>query len=105
MSAGFPATKGDFDSLFGGLATGLRTTLFNWNQAFLLVTNTPWSTDQNMINLGYTQAEVTLLKAAATDVGGSGTSLYRIANGTAFNGALNNYLFNANQLCGVVGRG
>lgn len=105
MSAGYPTTKGDFDSLFGGLATAIRLNLYKWNQAYLLVTNAPWSTDANMTALGYTQAEVTLLKAAATDLGGAGTSLYRIANGSASNAGLNNYLFNSNQLCGVVGLG
>lgn len=105
MSAGFPATKNDFDSLLGGLATAVRLDLYKWSQAFQLVTSAPWSTDSNMTALGYTQAEVTLLKAAATDLGGSGVSLYRIAIGQASNAAANNYLFNSNQLCGVVGIG
>lgn len=105
MSVGFPSTKGDFDSRAGMLATGLRQELFQWSQFCALLQGAPWGTDANMVALGYTQAEVTLLKAAATDLGGTGTSLYRIANGQAFNGAANNYLFNANQLCGVVGTG
>src|SRR5260221_50150 len=70
-----------------------------------LLQGAPWATDANMIALGYTAGEVTLLKAAATDIGGTGNSLYRIANGLAFVGSANNFLFNSNQLCGVVGVG
>lgn len=105
MSVGFPATKGDFDSRAGQLATALRQDLYQWSQFCALLQGAPWSTDANMTALGYTQAEVTLLKAAATDLGGTGVSLYRIATGAAFNPAANNYLFNSNQLCGVVGLG
>lgn len=105
MSVGFPSTKNDFDSRAGMLATALRQDLFQWQQFFQLLTGAPWSTDSNLTALGYTQAEVTLLKAAAADLGGSGVSLYRIATGAAANAGLNNYLFNSNQLCGVVGLG
>ena len=105
MSAGFPCTKSDFDSRAGGLATALRQDLAQWSAFCALLQGTPWSTDANMVALGYTAAEVTLLKAAATDLGGTGNSLYRIANGLAFVGSANNFLFNSNQLCGVVGVG
>lgn len=105
MSVGFPATKGDFDSRAGGLVVALRQNLFNCSEFCKVLQGTPWSTDANLIALGYTQAEVTLLKASFTDLGGTGSSLYRIANGQAFVGSNNNFLFNANQLCGVVGVG
>jgi hypothetical protein len=105
MSVGFPATKNDFDSRAGSLVTALRLNLLNCSAFSAVLQGSPWSTDSNLIALGYTQAEVTLLKAAFTDLGGTGSSLYRIANGLAFVGANNNFLFNANQLCGVVGVG
>jgi hypothetical protein len=105
MSVGFPTTKSDFDSRAGGLATALRQDLLQWSAFCALLQATPWSTDANLTALGYTQAEVTLLKAAAADVGGTGNSLYRIANGQAFVSSANNFLFNANQLCGVIGVG
>ncbi len=105
MSVGYPSTKADFDSRAGGLATGLRQGLLQWSAFCALLQAAPWSTDANMTALGYSQAEVTLLKAAATDLGGTGNSLYRIANGQAFVGSANNFLLNSNQLCGVVGVG
>lgn len=105
MSVGFQSTKGDFDSRAGMLVTALRLDLFQCSEFCKVLQNAPWSTDANLIALGYTQAEVTLLKAAFTDLGGTGNSLYRIANGQAFVGSANNFLFNANQLCGVVGIG
>jgi hypothetical protein len=105
VSVGFPSTKGDFDSRAGMLATALRLDLFQCSEFCKVLQNTPWSADANLIALGYTQAEVTLLKAAFTDLGGTGNSLYRIANGQAFVASANNFLFNANQLSGVVGIG
>lgn len=105
MSVGFPTTKSDFDSRAGSLVVALRQNLLNCSAFCAVLQGTPWSTDANMTALGYSSAEVTLLKAAFTDLGGTGTSLYRIANGLASNASANNYLFNANQLCGVVGVG
>jgi len=105
MSVGFSASKNDFDSRAGSLVTALRLNLFSCSQFCAVLQGTPWSADANLVALGYTQAEVTLMKAAFTDLGGTGNSLYRIANGQAFVGSNNNFLFNANQLCGVVGIG
>ena len=105
MSVGFPAAKSDFDSRAGMLAVSARQALYNCSQFNALLQNAPWATDANLVALGYVQAEVTLLKAAFTDLGGTGNSLYRIANGLAFVGANNNFFFNSNQLCGVVGTG
>ena len=105
MSVGFPSTKSDFDSRAGQLATAVRQNLYNCSQFSVLLQGAPWATDANMVALGYTAGEVTLLKAAFTDLGGTGSSLYRIANGLAFVGSNNNFFFNSNQLCGVVGTG
>lgn len=105
MSVGFQATKTDFDSRAGQLVTALRLNLFSCSEFSKVLQGAPWATDANLVALGYTQAEVTLLKASFTDLGGTGNSLYRIANGQAFVGSSNNFLFNANQLCGVVGIG
>ena len=105
MSVGFPSSKSDFDSRAGQLATAVRSTLYNCSQFNLLLQGAPWATDANLVALGYIASEVTLLKAAFTDLGGTGNSLYRIANGQAFVGAANNFFFNSSQLCGVVGIG
>ena len=105
MSVGFPSSKSDFDSRAGSLCTAVRQNLYNCSQFSALLQGAPWATDANMVALGYTAGEVTLLKAAFTDLGGTGSSLYRIANGLAFVGSNNNFFFNSNQLCGVVGTG
>src|SRR6266702_7741448 len=101
MSVGYSATKTDFDSRAGQLATALRAALYNCQQFSQLLQSSQW-TDSNLIALGYTQAEVTLLKAAFTDLGGTGISLYNIAHGGALPGGPNDFFFNAKLLTGVV---
>ncbi|HYS43638.1 MAG TPA: hypothetical protein VEM32_06620 [Geobacteraceae bacterium] len=100
MSVGYSATKTDFDSRAGQLATALRAALYNCQQFSQLLQSSQW-TDSNLIALGYTQAEVTLLKAAFTDF----TSLYNIAHANGTLVAVNDFFFNGNKLMGVVGVG
>lgn len=101
MSVGFPTTKGDFDSRAGMLATAVRDDLLRCSQFCALLQSSQWA-DANLIALGYTQAEVTTLKAAFTDLGGTGTSLYTLAHAGAALAAANDFFFNAKLLTGVV---
>jgi hypothetical protein len=101
MSVGFPATKGDIDSRAGGLAVALRDDLYRCSQ-FCGWLQSAAQTDAALIGLGYTQAEVTLLKAAFTDVGGTGISLYNVAHGGTLPGSPNDFFFNLKLLTGVV---
>ncbi len=98
MAVGFPAGKPEIDNRAGGLVTALRDDLYRCSQfSTLLQSGGAW-TDANLILLGYTQAEVTTLKAAFTDL----TSLYNVAhaNGTVL--ASNDFFFSAKLLCGVA---
>jgi hypothetical protein len=101
VSVGYPTTKADFDSMAGSLAQRVRDDLYACSQFCALLQSSPWA-DANLIALGYTQAEVTTLKAAFTDLGGTGTSLYRIAHALATVSVANDFFFNAKLLTGVV---
>lgn len=97
MSVGFSALKNDFDSRAGSLATGLRDALYNCFRFNTLLQSAAWS-DANLIALGYTQAEVTLMKAAFTDF----TSLYNVAHANGTVPASNDFFFSGAKLMGVV---
>ncbi len=98
MTVGFSTTKGDLDSRAGQLVTAVRDALYNCQRFSTLLQNDTRFSAANLIPLGYTAAEATLLKAAFTDL----TSLYNVshANGTVL--ANNDFFFNAGQLTGVV---
>jgi len=102
MSAGFPTGKSDIDSRAGSLVVAVRDSLINCSAFCFKLQNYATLTDAAMIALGYTQAEVTLMKSGFLDLGGTGNSLYRVANGQAFVAANNDFLFNAKLLTGVV---
>ena len=92
MSVGFLANKTAIDSQAGGLVVAVRDSLYRASQFSAWLQSTQQS-DANLIALGYTQAEVTTLKAAFTDLGGTGNSLYRISHGQAFVGVQQRLLF------------
>lgn len=101
MSVGFLANKAAIDSQAGSLVVAARDSLYKCSQfcAWLQATQ---QSDANLIALGYIQAEVTTLKAAFTDLGGTGISLYNIAHGGTLPGGPNNFFFNAQLLTGCV---
>ena len=98
MSVGYPSTKSDLDSRAGMLITAARDSLYNCQRFNTLLQNDVRFSAANLITIGYTSAEGTLLKASFTDL----TSLYNVAhaNGTVL--ANNDFFFNAGQLTGVV---
>lgn len=102
MSVGFPSTKSDFDSRAGQLATGLRDTLMNWQRFYQLVTSAQWGSANLVSVAGYSSAEATTLINAATDIGGTGNSLYNIAHAAGTLPSANDFFFNAGKLTGVV---
>jgi hypothetical protein len=101
MSVGFLANKNAIDSRAGNLVVAVRDNLRDCS-AFCAWLQSAQQTDANLIALGYVQAEVTTLKAAFTDLGGTGNSLYRIANGQAYVGSNNNFFYNAQLLTGCI---
>jgi hypothetical protein len=104
MSVGFPATKADWDSRFGQLATALAADLYNWNQLFRLATSSQWG-NTGLVAIGYTSAEATTAINACTDLGGSGNSLWNVAHANGTVPSVNDFFFNAKLLTGVVGIG
>jgi len=98
MSVGFPASKSDIDSRAGGLVTALRDTLYDCQRFSSLLQNDTRFSAANMLTLGYSAAEATLLKAAFTDL----TALYNISHALGTQAVANDFFFNAGQLTGVV---
>lgn len=65
MSLGITPTKSDVDSLCGGLARDLKTTLSRIVDAKLWLDT---KTDANLLALGYVQGEVDSLRSAYVDL-------------------------------------
>jgi hypothetical protein len=94
MTLGYPQTKAQVDTKSGTLALVLRNALRD------IVTFKAWldsKTDQNLLDLGYVQQEVTDLRAAFIDL----KKLSDIANAAATQPATSNFFFNAVKLYGV----
>jgi len=108
MSAGLTLTKADIDGRAATIALGVRDSL---RRAFefctLLNDTTIIPNDAFLTTLGYSGpgagTDITYLRSAFTDMGGTGTSLYRIANGlVAGPGSPNDFYFSAKHLTGVI---
>lgn len=93
MSAGYPDNKAAVDARAGLLALQAR-------DLFVQVANFQSylgsKTDPELTALGYTAAEVTLLKAAFAQL----DQLRLVATGQAAQSPANNFLFNSNKLIG-----
>ena len=101
MSVGFLANKTAIDSQAGNLVVTVRDGLYRCSQ-FSAWLQSSQQSDANLIALGYIQAEVTTLKNAFTDLGGTGVSLFNIAHGGTLPGGPNDFFFNAKLLTGCV---
>lgn len=104
MSTGLSLTKADFDNRAATIYMGLRDNLRRASEFCALLNDTTIvPNDAFLTNLGYTSGEVTTLRNAFTDLGGTGTSLFRIATGAvAGPGSPNDFYFNAKHLSGVI---
>lgn len=91
---GFPTDKNNIDSRAGYLALTLRDT-FSGIVIFKAWLDTQQDTD--LTGLGYTQAEVTLLRAAYTDL----TNLNNIAHAQGTQPAASDFFWNAKHLTGL----
>lgn len=99
MSVGFTATKADIDARAGQLAMAVRDDLLRAAQFCDLLNDTSiFANDAALIALGYTQAEVTVLRAAFTDL----KALYNLAHAAGTQASPNDFFFNAKHLTGVV---
>lgn len=96
MTVGFPLTKDQLDTRLGQLALQVRDGLAESSQLKALLDG---QTDAALVALGYVQAEVTLMRAAYTDL----YNLNRVATAQATQPAANDFFFNARKLLGVYG--
>ena len=104
MSAGLSLTKADLDNRAASVVIGLRDNLRRASELCALLNDvTIIPNDAFLTTLGYTAGEITWLRGAFTDLGGTGVSLYRIAIGAvAGPGSPNDFYFNAKHLTGVI---
>lgn len=103
MSIGLTLIKADFDNRAATIAMGVRNNLRLASEFCALLNDTTIvPNDAFLTGLGYSSGEVTTLRAAFTDLGGTGTSLFRIATGAATLGSVNDFYFNSKHLTGVI---
>jgi hypothetical protein len=95
MSVGFAALKPDYDQRSGGLAMAVRDALDNVRK---FKAHLDTKTDQSLINLGYVQAEVDLMRSAFVDL----DQLRTIYEGTANLSVAKDFRAFAKQITGVV---
>lgn len=100
MAVGRGITKADIDNRMSSVVEQVWGSLNIANQASLWLANTNIITDAVLTTLGYSGAEITLLRAAINDLG-SANGLYGIAHGTKTQPAVNNFFFSGQQITGV----
>jgi hypothetical protein len=101
MAVGRGITKNDIDQRLPLVIEGVWNSLNLANQAALWLANTTIiPNDAFLTNLTYTQAEVTLMRAAINDLGSS-NGLWGVAHNLKTVPSTNNFFFAAQQLTGV----
>lgn len=93
MSVGFPTTKNDIDGQAGRLGLALRDGFRQVNDMKVYLDSLQ---DSDLTGLGYSAGEVTILRAAVTDL----YNLGRVANAQQAQAAANDFFFNARKLLG-----
>lgn len=94
MAVGFPQDRSAIDNRAGALATNARD-LLTQIANFKVFLDSKIDTELNA--LSYTAAEITLLRAAFTDL----DNLRKVATGAQSQPAASNFLFNSNKIVGV----
>lgn len=94
MSVGYSIGKGDIDLALGALATDTRDMLTRGSQ---VVNCLATLTDVQLQNMGYSAAEVTLIRAVQTDV----NTLLAVFPGTQALPTAHNFLANLSHLYGA----
>jgi hypothetical protein len=104
MSVGLTLTKADLDQRAASVFIGLRDNLRRCSELNALLNDTTIiANDAALTTMGYSTQEISWLRGAFTDTGGTGVSLYRIAIGAvAGPGAPNDFFFNAKHLSGFI---
>ncbi|HNW62740.1 MAG TPA: hypothetical protein PKJ32_07045 [Piscinibacter sp.] len=91
---GFPTDKNTLDARAGNIAIQVRDSL---DAASRLKAWLDTKTEADLVALGYTSAEVAVIKSAFTDL----AALRSVATAGQTVPAVNNFLFWSAQLCGV----
>ena len=94
MAIGFPANKPEIDIRAGQVVINLRTALEDIARIKTWLDGKP---DAELIDLGYTSDEVTVLKSAFTDL----DSLRKVATAQQGQAEPNDFLFFARRLTGL----
>jgi len=101
MSVGRGLTKQDIDGRAAAVVEQVWAALNEANKMSLFLANTNIiPNDTFLTNLGYTSAEVTLLRAAVNDLG-SVNGLWGVAHTQKTVLAVNNFFFNGQQITGA----
>lgn len=95
MAVGYSIGKGDIDLMLGTVAINTRDMLNRGAQVTACLANL---TDIQLQNMGYTTAEVTLVRNVATDI----TSLEQIIQGQAALATARDFQANLKQLYGAM---
>jgi hypothetical protein len=95
MSVGFPSDKAAIDQRVGSLVLNLRVTLDQCGTVKAWLDSQ--QPDSALTALGYTAGEVTILRAAFTDL----DNLRKLAHAQATQPAANDFFFNAGKLTGL----
>lgn len=99
MSVGLPRDKASLDSKAGSLISTLKETLRQCAAFSDMLSNTNnFADDAALTALGYSGAEVTLLRGAFLDL----KALNNVANNAATVTPTNDFFFRAGRLTGVV---
>jgi hypothetical protein len=93
MTVGYPQDKGSLDARSGGLALQMRELLTSIGNFKVFLDS---KLDAELTSLGYSAADITLLRASFTDL----DNLRKVATGAQTQPAASNFLFNSNKIVG-----
>jgi hypothetical protein len=94
MSVGYPTDKGTVDQRVASIAWQLRST---FDQIAIIKAWLDARTDPELSAIGYSAADITLVRAAYTDL----DNLRKVATGQATQPATSDFFFNAKKLLGL----
>lgn len=94
MAVGFPVDKNTIDQRVGALAFQLRSTL---DQVQIVKVWLDGKLDSDLTALGYAAGDITVLRAAYTDL----DNLRKVAHAQGTQAVANDFFFNAGKLTGV----
>jgi hypothetical protein len=94
VAAGYQTDKNTVDARVGNTVIALRNTFDDIRRVKAWFDT---QTDAALVAQGWTQAEVTLMKASFTDL----VALANVSTGAATQPAANNFFFNASKLTGL----